>query len=165
MWNRYKHGWYASLRRNQDTSPKPTKTVYRPFKMPPQMKKKQKTANDYHVPVPRNVLSEHQRRFLYQKMRTAEFTARDFRLLIEDVKGQWDDESSNSGLKDYMKWKTKTEDDRIVFVALQDFGYEGPSEPYLSFTVTKIVSLSLPNEKESSFLKIPFFTAMLDQNV
>lgn len=62
-------------------------------------------------------------------MRTACFTPRDFRLLIEDIKGQWDVEASSSGLTDYMKWKKVTEGDRIGFVVLQDFRYEVPSEP------------------------------------
>lgn len=117
MWNRYKHGQCANLRRDQDTSLKPTKTIDGLLKMLPRKKKKKhKTTNDYHVPVLRRLLSEHQRIFLHQKMQYEEFIARDFRVLIEDIKDQWDAESSSSRLTDYMKWNIETRGDIIGFV-------------------------------------------------
>lgn len=85
MWNKYKYGWCARLRGNQDTTLRLMRTI---VEVPPQEKKmkKQKSENDFHVLIPRHLLSNHERRDLYRRRNTKEFTPRDFGLMIEDVK-------------------------------------------------------------------------------
>lgn len=82
LWNRYKYGWCASYRRYQ-ASPRPIKTI---GGIPAQdtvqavrrkVMNKQFIANDSHVPVPRHMLTNYQRKEITRRIDKTESTRRD----------------------------------------------------------------------------------------
>lgn len=135
-WNRYKQRWCTKYRMDQDTTPKPIKTIeeiplevlqaLEALRKP--VKDRKFIANDTHVLIPRYLLSDHQRKNIIRKMKKGESTGRDVALFLEDEKGKMDTEASGSGLTEYHKWKTPTKDGRSGFVALPHFGYVGSSK-------------------------------------
>lgn len=126
----------------QDISPQPKRTIGEIFeeKFKAAMIKKKKVkarkfiANDTHVPIPRFVIEDGQRKDILRNIKRKECSPRDVAVMLEDLKGQMDAESFGSGLTEYHKWKTPTQAGRIGFVPLQHFGYVGPSHPLPLFS-------------------------------